>query len=695
MPTFRSSLVPILLLAACQNGDRPKPIRSEASTRLLRYQTCEALESDLKALVLAEARADLEQYRDYPWSDAEDGGDGEPASGGDDDSGGDGRDEGEDYSGTNNQEDGVDEADLVKTDGYHIYTLNGNRLHIFGVPEFGQLIPESVTELEGHPRELLVDRDAEKAAIFSMVNVGSLPEEHPLRALVGYPDDDDESRWYYRINELTKITVLDISDRTNPSLVREVYVEGWYDTAREIGGSVRMASYSYLHLPFLWELWSQWYENEENVEATMAWAEDQVAELTVSDFVPQVYIRAADGSFVTQSLTGSACNSFQRPTDSRGRGLVSLISFDLFGETLAFDHDHVLANYPTFYASKDMLVITEPANDWWWFWTNEDDAEMLNVHAFDISQPGTTSYLASGRVEGTLFDPFSIDEEDGFLRLATTTNRWARWWQEDPAPPENHIFVLGASETPGQMAIVGHVGDIAPGEQIMSARLVGDKGYLVTFEQVDPLFTLDLSNPSNPKVVGELKVPGFSTYLHPIADGKLLAIGYGGDDEGTNWETQISLFDVSNFAAPKLDTTLPIAMDADWAWSEALYEHKAFTYWGKDQLLAVPQSSYAYVGETEEGWSDYRYTSRLQLVHVDAEGGKLTQKGTIDHSDFYNQASDEYRWWHTDVRRSIFMGDYIYVLSDLAITVHKTADLGQVTEQTLPGYQPSDEYWWW
>src|SRR5690606_4267117 len=125
------------------------------------------------------------------------------------DSGG-GREEGVDYSGTNNQEEGVDEADFVKTDGYHIYTLNGNRLHIMGVPEFGQLTAESVTKIEGFPRQMLLDKEQNRLVVFSHIDTYSLPDGHPLKQLVGVKDD--EARWHWRINQLTKITVLDITN---------------------------------------------------------------------------------------------------------------------------------------------------------------------------------------------------------------------------------------------------------------------------------------------------------------------------------------------------------------------------------------------------------------------------------------------------------------------------------------------------
>jgi uncharacterized secreted protein with C-terminal beta-propeller domain len=180
-------------------------------------------------------------------------------------------------------------------------------------------------------------------------------------------------------------------------------------------------------------------------------------------------------------------------------------------------------------------------------------------------------------------------------------------------------------------------------------------------------------------------VPGFSTYLHPIADGKLLSIGI---DSTAQWRTQISLFDVSDFAHPKLDAALPVEAQNSWGWSQALYDHKAFQYWAPKKMLAIPQSTYAYSNNY------YRYLSQLVLVNVDATTGNLSVHGRIDHSQFYN-ANPNYYWQWIDIRRAIFMGDFVYAISDKAITAHRIGDLGQTAAQELPGYSPNDYYWWW
>jgi hypothetical protein len=670
-----SHAVPLALLAAsaCMSDDGPNDRIVAKTTQLVQYANCNALETDLKQMVIYEVWADID--RAGYWGRGLEDAAGSPES----DKGG-GRQEGVDFSGTNNQVQGVDEADFVKTDGYHIYTLNGNRLHIMGVPEFGQLTAQSVTQLEGHPRQMLLDSAQNRLVVFSAVNAHALPDGHPLKPALG--DKSEDGGWYYRIPNLTKITVLDITDRAAPALLREVFYEGWYQTARKVDSSIRMAGYSRIQPAIMWGWWQIYQDSGQNKNLTKTAVAQYVNSLALSDFIPQIYVRMPNGHFETNSLSDNACRSFYRPTDSHARGISSIISFDLLGNSMHWDADHVVSNWTTFYSSKDRLLLAEPAHDWWWFWRFDNDPDHLNIHSFDISVPGQTRYEGSGRVTGQIVDQFSLDETDGAIRVATTTGFFGRWWLNADERPEleNHVWVL--EDQGPRLEIVGHIGGIAKGERIMSSRFQGNKGYLVTFEFIDPLFTLDLSDRRNPRVIGELKVPGFSTYLHPIADNRLLSIGVDGTER---WRTQISLFDISNFAEPTLQQALPIEATNSWGWSEALWDHKAFQYWAPKKLLAVPQSTYAHDG------NHYRYLSQLVLVNVDPATG-LSVRGRIDHSPYYT--TDHY-WYYTDIRRSIFMGDFVYAISDKAITAHRVSDLGTVALQTLPGYTSGDYYWWW
>lgn len=664
------------LAAACSSTPDEAPEQITYRTSLIRYQSCQALESDLKQLL--EEEVEIYFDSDYRYGGPLEDSPPQPSPG---DSSGGGRQEGTDYSGTNNQEDGVDEADFVKTDGYHVYVINGNRLHIFGVPEFGQLVPESEFDIEGWPTQMLINAEANKAVVFSWVWVDQLPPEHPIRNLVGR---DGDYGWMWRTGSLTKVTVIDIADRTAPALERELFIEGDYQTARMVDTSVRMAAWSWMYIPGVYD-W--WYYADETLEQAKERALQRIRALTLADMIPFIYERLPSGSVVTHSLSRDSCQSFYRPENSHGRGYTSILSLDLLANGFNYDADHVLSNWPTVYSSRDSMYIAEAANDWWWFWWNEEFPDQTNIHMFDISQPGRSTYQGSGRVEGTILNQFAMSEHEGNLRVATTTNRWARWWVENPPQAENHVFVLGLDE--GELINVGHLGGIAPGESIFAVRMIGDEGYVVTFLQTDPLFTIDLSDPTNPRLIGELEVPGFSTYIHPLAEDKLLTIGVGGDENGANWLTQLSMFDVANFAAPALFDTEALVMPGDWGWSEALYEHKAFQYFAPKKLLAVPLSSYRSTdGETWE------YVSKLELVTVDLETG-LSRYGTIDHSALYNATPDTY-WYYVDIRRSIFMGDFIYAISDRGVTVHNLSDLSApVTQESLPGYDPADLYWWW
>ncbi len=664
-----------LVFCACSDDDTPTDHVKATTTALTQYSSCATLEADLKQQLIDEVNADIDNAGQYGYGDAAGGAE---TSGTNATSGGT-RTEGVDYSGTNNQEQGVDEGDLVKSDGYHLYALNGNRLHIFGTPNFGDLNPESVTEIEGHPREMLMDAAANRLVVFSMIEVYSLPDGHPLKQLVGWQGD----QWYWRISELTKITVFDISDRTNPHLVREVYFEGWYDTARKVNSTVRMAAYSWLSLPWFYGWWNVWDQSGHDANQTKQEMHQRINALHLGDLIPQMYVRT-NGQFVTNSLSTASCQSFYRPTDSHARGIASVISFDLLGNNFFWDADHIVSNWPTFYESQDRIVIAENAHDWWWFYWFRDDQEQTNIHVFDSSVAGTTKYLGSGRIDGSLWSSFNLDEQNGDIRVAATSGGWWHYGSEAPDPVENHIYVL-AQPGPGQhFATVGHVDGITVGERLTAARFLGNQAFLTTYKNVDPLLTVDLSDRTNPRVIGQLEVPGYSTYLHPMGDHGLLSIGVSGTGWGT---TNISMFDVTNPASPALTTNLPITQPGGWEWSEALWDHKAFQYWEPKGLLAIPSSNYVY----SNNW--YRYLSKLELINVDPVNGSLSLHGEIDHSAYYN--NDQGYWSFTDIRRAVFMGDFVYAISDKAITVHRTSDLVQVNQALLPGYTDGDWYWWW
>tara|TARA_B100001996_G_scaffold170130_1_gene129734 strand:+ start:158 stop:2608 length:2451 start_codon:yes stop_codon:yes gene_type:complete len=743
-------------------GDYPKldlPERTRSSPVLQKYDACDTLLEDLKRAVYDEMVVNLDQQSYWHWVSepfmfrsgfmdvglaeepmmAESTDDG--ASAGTDS--GSGSREGE-FSETNNQESGVDEADFLKTDGFHIYMLNGQLLLIMGVPEFGNLTMESNLSIEGNPTQMMIEGD--RLVIASSINYWSLPADSDLRNLmtrevtVQVDSDgdgkDDIPYTYTKVQSLVKYTVVDITNRSSPTIEKEMYIEGNYHTARMVDGTVRSVTHLWTYFDGI-RNWvnlpdDYWSEDDldkrmgiwnDSVNQTILHNEQVISELTLDDFVPHIY-EMRDGEIFTHPLTYEKCTEFSASADSAGRGFTTIMTIRMLDAEASLEVDHITSSWAHVYSSKDTLVLAEPANDMWWFWRNSDWEDATNIHSFDISDANHTTYVASGRVEGTVNDQFSISEHNGDIRVASTSDNWGMWWRiaelddnGDPiwTGPTNQVTIL-SDDGEGHLDHIGFIGGIAEGETIWSARFVGDRGYLVTFMNIDPLWVLDLSDPYAPTILGELHVPGVSTYIHPIDEDNLLTIGIGGgqDGLGLDWSTtQVSLFDVSNTSNPTLADTIPLTpaytdencmdiMTCGWSWSysEATYEHKAFNFWAPESLLAVPLSTHRYVYDQIEvdgrvySYSGYQYVSMLKMIEVDTQNGTLSTHGDVEHSGFYNEEG-LFSWWSgsTSIRRSIFMGDYVYAFSAGGATVHRTADLQLVVELELPGNEPVDHYY--
>ncbi len=426
-----------------------------------------------------------------------------------------------------------------------------------------------------------------------------------------------------------------------------------------------------------------------------------LADTSINELVPRLIERTGNSTFIIHPFAAGGCENCAMPEDSFARGVSSILTLDLLKPEFKFEADHILTNRSTVYASQTTLILAESAFASWWFWGNKNVQEQTNIHRFDISNGATTRYTGTGRVEGTLWSQFNLSEYEGNIRVAATTGRMWRWWEGNDRPePVNHVYVL-AGDTP---KVIGHVGGIAKGETIWSSRFVGPHGFLVTFRNIDPLWTIDLSDPTNPRIEGELEVPGVSTYIHPVSTDNsesLLTIGYGGDTDGMRWwEPQISLFDVTDFSNPKISDKISLAQpspESGWsyAWSEAAWNPKAFQYWQPKGLLAIPLSSYrGYWTGSTEGRGNYRYEyfSRLQLISVELNGA-LSTHGTIDHSDFFNTDTERH-WSSRDVRRTIFMGDYIYAISNRGVTVHNATTLKPGPRLALPGNNGVLNWWY-
>jgi len=254
--------------------------------------------------------------------------------------------------------------------------------------------------------------------------------------------------------------------------------------------------------------------------------------------------------------------------------------------------------------------------------TPEEYRVTTQIHKFSVAQPGAAVYRSSGEVEGTVLNQFSMSEKDGYLRIATTRPQLT----EGSASVS---FVTVMEEKGDKLVSIGAVGNLGKGEQIYAVRFIGDAGYVVTFRQTDPLYVIDLRDPTSPVITGELKIPGFSNYLHPVGEDLLLGIGQDADDQGRVKGLQVSLFDVSDPAKPARlhQRTLGESFSS----SEAQFDHHAFLYWPTTGLLVIP---FDQPSERSQG-----FTGAFALEVDKAEG--FSEVTTISHTGKVTEPSSQ------------------------------------------------------
>ncbi len=358
---------------------------------LVTFTACSELETRLKDNFRKEMRASLLSYNDLKlYTPVYDGGSPAPTDGADSAfNGTEGTQEGVDYSGTNNQEPGVEEADFVKTDGTSLFIVNNNKFIVLHIPQAGLIDNGTTTALEGYPSELLIyinpsDGIAGKAIVFSTLYASAIDQTHPLYSYIALDTASTGKSTYpiYRTYMITKITVIDLKSAEGPSVIKEFYVEGDYQTARLIKNSAHMVLYSWLDVPGL----SYWPELPEayyttNIEAvrkliwnaavqkTLASNEQVIDSLSLGDLVPRYY-ELSGGAIVAHDPTAGSCGNFSIADDGSSRGFTTILSLNLLSDMLHIDDDYIVSNWSTVYAASDTLIIAEPSNDLWWYRDN-------------------------------------------------------------------------------------------------------------------------------------------------------------------------------------------------------------------------------------------------------------------------------------------------------------------------------------
>ncbi|RYZ43238.1 MAG: hypothetical protein EOO72_06915, partial [Myxococcaceae bacterium] len=598
-------------------------------------------------------------------------------------------------TGTNNQVEGVHESDFVQNDGTRIFVLSGSRLYAHRSWPAEQLTLAGSLEVEGWPREMLLD-EHQRLVIVSQVRQGLPGSPSGGGVYMGegapIPMIDCTGLGFgcgYYAADSTKVTTVDVSDVANPTVVDQVYLPGLFTQARRVDSSVRLVLSEAFRWPAGVRSWVNYteelYKDEDKlddaIDAQIAANEKLIRANTLDQWLPAG--RRVDAAGVTTALPVS-CGDFYRSNAPSALGFVTVASLDLDARTAAPGRTSLVAEPGTVYASKDSLYL---AHSHYWWWPEVGQKDFTYLHKFDLRQPGRAVYAGSGTVEGMPINQFALDEYEGVLRMATTvTTRLPEpehedwWWGRTTTA--SRVTTLGLKN--GHLAELGRSEDLAEGERIFSARFVGPRGYVVTFLQVDPLFTFDLSDPAHPRKVGELKVPGFSTYMHPVGDHHLLTLGIHTDPNGGccgSRALKLSLFDVGDMANPK-EVSTQLVGEA-YGWSEALYEHKAFNYFAAKGLVAIPFTDYSRsYGSSEDYWSGFR--TDLRVFRVDLSAG-ISPVGAVPMSDlFKTQNLPQWSYYYTpDVRRSVMADDYVYAISDAGVRVSKVQSL-QTPLVTVP-----------
>ncbi|GIH27777.1 hypothetical protein Aph01nite_60870 [Acrocarpospora phusangensis] len=643
------------------------------------------------------------------------------------------------YSTTNVHEAGVDEPDLVKTDGERVIVVTQGVLRVVDtatrkVTGELRLVPKEQSWI---PADLLLSGDRALVLMTQGGETLGMDTVARMRPMSG-----------------PKYVLVDLSGQ--PTEVASMRMTGSHVDARMVGSTVRLVVRSSPDIPF-----PEPKPNQTDAER-LAISREAIASAPIQAWLPKFEIQTGDAK-----TPGTVkCENVSHPAEFSGTSMLSVHTVDLNGTFGAVEPISVAADGDTVYGTKDSLYVT--SNPTFWFMpmmpapeplpdvavTPRQDPEMptlipdpvepggsggpvapevqpshpdaekiappssgtvepksapsavpsaaptpvppvdpspqpsagstpvetiaptpmpsagltpietiepaptpppqrTEVHRFDITAPTAPRYVSSGSVPGRLLNQYSLSEHAGHLRIATTLDP-----QTANAKSESAVYVL-KSDT---LAQVGSITGLGKDEQIYSVRFIGDLGYVVTFRQIDPLYALDLRNPAAPKVTGELKITGYSAYLHPAGPGRLIGVGQEATTEGRQTGTQVSLFDVADPAAPKSLSRF----FQEKGGSEAEWDPHAFLYWPEDNLAMMPLMSWG------SNWAEG--SSALVLRVTDSD---ITKLGMITHPKIAQQA--EFAPANPGIRRCLIIGNTIWTISDLGL---KVSDSTTLTDQT-------------
>jgi hypothetical protein len=548
------------------------------------------------------------------------------------------------FSTTNNQELDVDEPDVVKTDGKFVYAVANNILRIVDV---SGNTAKSVGELklEGSGHQLLLRNNI--LLVIATQSVYPFPMPRPVdggptasTAIAPYPGRGK-----------TIVTELSVADRAKPSVLRTMTIDGVYVDARQNGGTARLVIDS---APDQIQP-----DDGETID-------DAIDDTKTATFVGGTVLRSkVSGKTYRRQLV--KCKQVRHPRAFSGLDVLTIMTVDLDKGLYSLDRDGVMAGAQVVYGSTGSLYVASQRysraveNG-----SGVPDGMRTEIHRFSVADPQKTVYRASGSVAGFVLNQYAFSEYKGDLRVATTEE--PQWFTSDPASAprptrEEQSGVSVLRQDGGALKTIGRLGGLGKTERIHAVRFIEDRGYIVTFRQVDPLFVVDLSKPTEPKLRGELEIPGYSAYLHPVGDDRLLGIGQEATAQGRITGAQVSLFDVGDPAKPKRVSQLKFGSGN----FDAEHDPHAFLYWNPTKLAVLPLNLYPDNGKAFNGAVGVRV------------GDTLTETGRIAHPGQKEQPD-----YAPPVSRALVVGDKVYSLSYAGLGVSRLDNLGPVGFVAFP-----------
>ena len=579
-----------------------------------------------------------------------------------------------DFSVTNIQVAGVDEGDRVKTDGKHLYRINPDHIAILQVRPEADMKMVGQIDLDPHfsPRELYLDGDKlvvigsgwmarppRDPILYDSVepqagsgvsgNAGSsaptvdsalLPDVLPQmdRSMI-YPP-------YWWEPAATTLKIYDVSNPANPSPLREVVVEGSLLSSRKIDQDLYLVANRYLE--YYWIMQERPGQAEELLQPVFKDTAVADGELQKVDYDAIGYFPGAvEPNYIT--ILGLSLDELTKPAEVEvflGRG------------------QNIYASRENLYMAMEKWSTPEqgiqpmPRGGWM-----EETHTDLYRFALD---GGTIRYTATGQVPGRILNQFSMDEHEGTFRIATTTGQM---WRTDEGASKNHLYVLDEN-----LKRLGQIEDIAPTERIYSVRFMGDRAYMVTFREIDPFYVIDLTNPEKPSILGYLKIPGYSDYLHPYDDNHIIGFGkevYDVKGNAIPGGFKMGVFDVTNVASPVEKFKLEIGdTGTD---SDLLWDHKALLFSRERNLIAFPITIMTKpAGSDDNPWQWGQFSFQGALVYgLDLNTG-FTRKAAISHLGMEDYLKAGSYWYDSDknVDRILYVGDTLITTSNSKVQRH-------------------------